>query len=63
MAPVPARHAASVRAADVMTQGRVIRGDDLANALDDLFADATVVEVHVHNAAPGCFAAKVTRPN
>jgi hypothetical protein len=46
-----------------MTQGRVIRGDDLGDALADLFADAAVVQVHVHNAAPGCFAAKVTRHN
>lgn len=54
----------SVRAfdgADQMRHARVLAGDDLSAALAELFADADVVYVHVHNAGPGCFAARVTR--
>lgn len=46
---------------DLMIAGEVVDGRDLPTALDGLFADETVVQVHVHNAGRGCFAARVTR--
>jgi Protein of unknown function (DUF1203) len=46
---------------DMMLGGHVVDGQDLGKVLADLFADDATVQVHVHNAAPGCFAARVTR--
>ena len=54
----------SLRAFDadaMMREGRVVEGQDLGKALSELFSCDDVVDVHVHNAAPGCFAARVTR--
>lgn len=54
----------SLRAFDadvMMCEARVVEGQDLGNALGELFARHDVVGVHVHNVAPGCFAARVTR--
>lgn len=46
---------------DLMIGGDVVEGEHLATALDERFADPDVAVVHVHNAGPGCFAARVTR--
>ena len=46
---------------DMMQSADVVEGDRLAARLDHLFADPQIREVHIHNAAPGCFAARATR--
>ena len=54
----------SLRAFDdaaLMIDGRVVDGADLADALHEVLADPAVATVHVHNAGPGCYAARVTR--
>ncbi|MCU0261661.1 MAG: DUF1203 domain-containing protein [Ilumatobacteraceae bacterium] len=64
-APIPdqlARRVLSVRAFDdraMMLEGCVVDGADLATTLEELSERAGVARILVHNAGPGCFAAKV----
>jgi Protein of unknown function (DUF1203) len=54
----------SVRAFDVggmMTDADVIPGSELAGRIAIMFSDKSVSYLHVHNAKPGCFAARVDR--
>lgn len=62
--PVIARRLVSVRAyrADgEMLDAEVVPGAELAAIVARCFADAAVAYLHVHNARPGCFAARVDR--
>jgi hypothetical protein len=45
----------------MMIAADVLRGEDLSAALYAAFDDARTSYVHLHNAKPGCFAARVTR--
>ncbi len=45
----------------MMIDADVLDGEKLREALDTAFADARTSYVHLHNAKPGCFAARVTR--
>lgn len=45
----------------MMIGADVLEGESLRAALDAAFADARTAYVHLHNAKPGCFAARVTR--
>ena len=45
----------------MLLDARVVHGGDLERAIRELFADATVSYLHVHNAAPGCFNCAVLR--
>ncbi len=47
--------------AHMMIDADVVDGKDVARRLDEAFDDAQVSYVHLHNAKPGCFAARVTR--
>jgi hypothetical protein len=54
----------SVRAYDraaMMVAAEVVEGRDLEAAVDRLFADPDVGELHVHNAKPGCFDCRIER--
>ena len=54
----------SVRAfdvADMMVDADVVQGSDLARLLRSLFANRDIAYIHVHNAKPGCYAARVDR--
>ena len=54
----------SVRAFDArrfLLKGDVIDGRALGACVERLFADHRVDCLHVHNAGPGCYAARVTR--
>jgi hypothetical protein len=54
----------SVRAFDVdgmMTDADVLPGCELAGRIAIMFSDRSVSYLHVHNAKPGCFAARVDR--
>lgn len=54
----------SVRAYDgsgFLVASFVVLGTALEHAIDRLFADTTVHEIHVHNAKPGCFNCRVVR--
>lgn len=54
----------SVRAYDeagMMTAADVVPGEDLERALESLLADPAVAYLHLHNAKPGCYAARVDR--
>lgn len=54
----------SVRAFDgagMMTDADVVEGRDLEPLIARFFADPAVEYLHVHNARPGCFAARVDR--
>ncbi|NIJ65036.1 hypothetical protein FHR20_001998 [Sphingomonas leidyi] len=54
----------SVRAFDdagMMTDADVVEGRDLEPLIARFFADPAVAYLHVHNAKPGCFAARVDR--
>jgi hypothetical protein len=54
----------SVRAFDrdeMMLDAAVIRGDELADSIADLFSDHAVEQIHVHNADRGCWAVSVAR--
>jgi len=59
-----ARRTLSARAYDgraMMVKGEVVAGADLAGLLDAWLEDPEVAEIHLHYAARGCFAARVTR--
>lgn len=61
---VLSRRLLSVRgfdAQDLIAVADVIEGVDLKAKLDEMFADPAIVFVDVHNAMPGCFAARATR--
>lgn len=45
----------------MMIVADVLKGENLSAALDAAFDDARTSYVHLHNAKPGCFAARVTR--
>jgi len=54
----------SIRAFDASHQMRgadVAQGAELAPAILRLLADESVAYLHLHNAKPGCYAARVTR--
>lgn len=58
------RRTLSVRAYDAagfMRHGRVVEGESLSAQIGELFQDADVAFLHVHNAARGCYAARVDR--
>jgi len=44
-------------AAEMMIDGRVVDGAELAETLEELLALPRAERVHIHNAGPGCFAA------
>ena len=55
----------SVRAFDVsgmMVDADVVAGEAVAPGINRQFADPAVAFLHLHNAKPGCFAARVVRP-
>jgi hypothetical protein len=54
----------SLRAYDqagMMLDAEVMQGSDLAPAIERMFEHGAVAYLHVHNARPGCFAARVQR--
>jgi hypothetical protein len=54
----------SVRAFDaagMMTAAEVVPGTELAPLVERILADEATACLHLHNARPGCFAARVTR--
>ena len=61
---VAARRKISVRAFDadgMMASAEVVPGAEVKATLDRMFDDPAVVHVDLHNAAPGCFAARAVR--
>lgn len=48
-------------AAHLMVAADVLEGVDVAGALAQMFADAAVAYVHLHNARQGCFSCRVRR--
>ena len=44
-----------------MIAADVVDGQDLATKLNEMLADNAVSYIHLHNAKPGCYAAKVVR--
>jgi hypothetical protein len=61
---VLSRRLLSVRGFDVrgfMVKADVVEGAALAEAIADFFASADVSYLHLHNAKPGCYAARVDR--
>lgn len=62
--PVLASRVLSLRAFDAngdMRDARVCDGREAADVIDNLLSLPEVVAVDVHNAAPGCFAARAVR--
>jgi hypothetical protein len=58
------RRLLSVRAYDgthMLTGTEVIDGSRLEETVDALFVDGRAEYIHVHNARPGCFAARIDR--
>jgi hypothetical protein len=58
------RRLLSVRAFDAAglpTVAEVVPGDDVTARLEELLDDERTAVGHLHNAAPGCFAARVDR--
>ena len=54
----------SLRAMDtenMFVHAEVVEGQELDNALNRIFQDKTVAQVHIHYAGAGCFAARATR--
>ncbi len=54
----------SVRAFDEnhnIVDADVVKGRDLEASIDAMFENNAVAYLHLHNAKPGCYAAKVTR--
>lgn len=49
-------------AAHMMIEAEVVDGGEIADALRATFENDAVSYVHLHIAKPGCFAARVTRP-
>lgn len=48
-------------AAGMMVDADVVQGTGLAAVIDRFFADGRIRYMHVHNAKPGCFAARIDR--
>lgn len=62
--PYVHRRQISVRAYDAaatMLSGQVCEGSEVAAALDQLFDDPLVHQVHLHNAGRGCFSCRAER--
>lgn len=62
--PYVQRRQISVRAYDAsasMLSGVVCEGPEVATALDQLFDDPDVHQVHLHNAGRGCFSCRAER--
>ena len=62
--PVLSSRLLSLRAYDAagdLSQAEVTQGTELAGMIQRWFADPAVSYLHVHNARPGCFAARVDR--
>jgi hypothetical protein len=58
------RRLLSVRAYDAageLRDAEVVPGDQLAGVIERWFARPAIAYLHVHNARPGCFAARVDR--
>ena len=56
----------SVRGFDycgMMIEADVVDGVNLESAIEEMFGNAAVEYLHIHNAKPGCFAARVDRLN
>lgn len=54
----------SLRAYDasgMMINAKVVTGPEMEAALNHLFSQPAVVEVHLHNASPGCFNCRAIR--
>ena len=47
--------------AHFMRTADVVEGTALGDVIETMFGGAEIAYIHVHNAKPGCFAAKVTR--
>ena len=45
----------------MMVERELVEGDALEGAIDRLFADQRAAYLHIHYAAPGCYAARVDR--
>lgn len=61
---VLARRLLSVRAFDaagMLQAANVVEGSKLASALEELVAPDDIAFVHIHNAKPGCYAARAVR--
>jgi len=61
---VPASRLLSVRGFDgthFMRTADVVEGTALGDVIETMFGGDEIAYIHVHNAKPGCFAAKVTR--
>jgi hypothetical protein len=48
-------------AADMMVDADVVQGAELAPVIERMFGDGRVAYLHLHNAKPGCYAARVDR--
>ena len=48
-------------ASDCIVNADVVHGSQLAEAIDAMLQDERVAYLHLHNAKPGCYAARVTR--
>jgi Protein of unknown function (DUF1203) len=48
-------------AADMMMDADVVHGRELAPMIERMLADQRVAYLHLHNAKPGCYAARVDR--
>jgi len=46
---------------DMMRNADVAQGAAIADAITSMFEDAAIAHIDLHNAKPGCFAARVTR--
>ncbi|MDH3788238.1 MAG: DUF1203 domain-containing protein [Xanthomonadales bacterium] len=44
-----------------LADAEVVDGEDLGEAISRMFEDRSIDYLHLHNARPGCFAARVTR--
>ena len=44
-----------------MTNADAVDGSHLSESIQTIFQDTSVAYLHLHNAKPGCFAARVTR--
>ena len=45
----------------MMIEAEVVDGVDLESAIEEMFGNEAVEYLHIHNAKPGCFAARVDR--
>lgn len=64
VAPVLRTRLLSLRGYDadgIMRHATVAEGRDIEAAIDTAFADPRSVDLHAHNARPGCFACRIER--